>query len=123
MCKNSAGYNRTRNFGLYGHAESKKTQKFVFRSALRPNQISFSHDQDPQERCSALNCCCAKLGIRGRSSQGNFLIDQIANQEHVGRLGTNHVAALVGKMPDMDKVRRLSKPDRWLRLEVEAGMA
>ena len=26
---------------------SKKTQKFVFRSALRPNQISFSHDQDP----------------------------------------------------------------------------
>ena len=47
MCKNSAGYNRTRNFGLYGHAESKKTQKFVFRSALRPNQISFSHDQDP----------------------------------------------------------------------------
>ena len=31
--------------GLYGHAESKKTQKFVFRSALRPNQISFSHDK------------------------------------------------------------------------------
>src|SRR5262249_3584823 len=47
MCKNSTGYNRTRNFGLYGHAESKKTQKFVFRSALRPNQISFSHDQNP----------------------------------------------------------------------------
>ena len=43
LCKNSAGYNRTRNFGLYGHAESKKTQKFVFRSTLRPNQISFSH--------------------------------------------------------------------------------
>src|SRR5262249_38632801 len=39
----------TRNFGLYGHAESKKTQKFVFRSALRPNQISFSHGQDPQQ--------------------------------------------------------------------------
>ena len=47
MCKNSTRYNRTRNFGLYGHAESKKTQKFVFRSALRPNQILFSHDQDP----------------------------------------------------------------------------
>jgi hypothetical protein len=45
LCKNAAGYNRTRNFGLYGHAESKKTQKFVFRSALRPNQISFSHGQ------------------------------------------------------------------------------
>jgi hypothetical protein len=32
-----------------GHAESKKTQKFVFRSALRPNQISFSHSQDPMQ--------------------------------------------------------------------------
>ena len=41
-------YNRTWNFGLYGHAESKKTQKFVLRSALRPNQISFSHGQDPK---------------------------------------------------------------------------
>ncbi len=47
LCKNSRRYNRTRNFGPYGHAESKKTQKFVFRSALRPNQISFSHGQDP----------------------------------------------------------------------------
>ena len=47
LCENSTRYNRTRNFGLYGHAESKKTQKFVFRSALRPNQISFSHGQDP----------------------------------------------------------------------------
>ena len=49
LCENSTRYNRTRNFGLYGHAESKKTQKFVFRSALRPNQISFSHGQDPQQ--------------------------------------------------------------------------
>ena len=48
LCKNSRRYNRTRNFGLYGHAESKKTQKFVFRSALRPNQILFSHDQEPK---------------------------------------------------------------------------
>jgi len=43
LCKNSTRYNRTRNFGLYGHAESKKTQKVIFGSALRPNQISFSH--------------------------------------------------------------------------------
>ena len=33
---------------------------------------------DPTETCSALYCCCAKLGIRGRSTRGNFLIDQIA---------------------------------------------
>jgi hypothetical protein len=47
MCKNSERYNRTWNFGLYGHAESEKTQQFAFRPALRPNQISFSHSQDP----------------------------------------------------------------------------
>src|SRR5262249_35111596 len=49
LCKNSTRYNRTRNFELYGHAESKKTQEFAFRSALRPNQISFSHSQDPKQ--------------------------------------------------------------------------
>jgi hypothetical protein len=28
-------------------------QKFVFRSALRPNQISFSHSQDPSRTSAA----------------------------------------------------------------------
>ena len=55
LCKNSTRYNRTRNFGLYGHAESKKPQKFVFRSALRPNQISFSHGQGPKRHFAAPN--------------------------------------------------------------------
>jgi hypothetical protein len=36
----------------YSHAESKKTQKFAFRSTLRPNQISFSHSQDPKPSCA-----------------------------------------------------------------------
>jgi hypothetical protein len=53
LCENSTRYYRTRNFGPYGHAESKKTQKFVFRSALRSNQIAFSHDQDPSETLAA----------------------------------------------------------------------
>src|SRR5690242_12773550 len=48
LCKNSTRYNRTGNFGLYGQAESTKPQKFVFRLALRANQISFSHCQDPE---------------------------------------------------------------------------
>src|SRR6266702_8814644 len=52
----------------------------------RRGQAATSHF-DPTETCSALNCCCAKLGIRGRSTRGNFLIDQIANQDHVGRPG------------------------------------
>jgi len=75
MCENSRRYNRTRNFGLYGHAESKKTQKFVFRSALRPNQISFSHGQDPQETSAALGCCCTKRssGLFCRSLFPDFI--------------------------------------------------
>jgi hypothetical protein len=50
LCENSKRYNSTPNFGLYGDAESKKTQKFIFRSALRPNRILFSHSQDPFRR-------------------------------------------------------------------------
>ena len=44
----SARYNRTRNFEACDHARSKKTQKFILRSLLRPNQISFSHNLDPK---------------------------------------------------------------------------
>jgi hypothetical protein len=43
LCENSTRYKRTLNFEACGRAQSKKTQKFVLRSALRPNQISFSH--------------------------------------------------------------------------------
>jgi hypothetical protein len=46
--ENSTRYNRTRNFGLCGDAEGKKPEKFVFRSSLRPNQISFSHKPRPK---------------------------------------------------------------------------
>jgi hypothetical protein len=47
LCENVARYNCTRNFEACGHVQSEKMQKFVPRSALRPNQILFSHDQDP----------------------------------------------------------------------------
>jgi hypothetical protein len=36
-CENSTRYNRTRNFEACGHAQSKKMQKFLLRSALQPN--------------------------------------------------------------------------------------
>jgi hypothetical protein len=42
-CENSARYNRTLNFEACRHAQGKKMQKFDLRSALRPDQISFSH--------------------------------------------------------------------------------
>jgi hypothetical protein len=49
LCENSARYNRTQNFEACGHAQSKKKmQKFVRRSALRPNQFSFSHSLGPR---------------------------------------------------------------------------
>jgi hypothetical protein len=46
------GAPRTWNFGLCGHAESKKTQKFVFRSALRPNQMRGSELLLRKKHCS-----------------------------------------------------------------------
>ena len=66
MCKNSTRYNRTRNFWLYGHTESKKTQKFVFRSALRPNQISFSHGQDQSRTSTDTGRVSHSAASRGR---------------------------------------------------------
>jgi hypothetical protein len=43
LCEKSARYICTLNFEGCGHAESKKALKFVLRTALRPNQIEFSH--------------------------------------------------------------------------------
>src|SRR5262245_14105061 len=62
LCKNSTRYNSTRNFGLCGDAESEKTEKFVGRPALGPNQISFSHDQDPERTIGGQLCCDAEQG-------------------------------------------------------------
>jgi hypothetical protein len=51
-------------------------------------------------------------------------MDQIANLGSRLPTGTNHFAALVGKIPDIDRVRNLSKPNRWFRGgKREAGMA
>ena len=75
-CEKSTRYNRTRNFEACGHAQSKKTGKFIFRSALRPNQISFSHSLGqnepptswpaatgpPQKPAAAAGGCGARLG-------------------------------------------------------------
>jgi hypothetical protein len=56
LCENSARYNRTQNFEACGHAQSKKMQKFVSRSALRPNQISFSHSLGQKETKKHVRC-------------------------------------------------------------------
>jgi hypothetical protein len=51
------------NFGLYGHAESEKTQKFAFRSAY--DQITAKtasrHEPVVQWCVSELTGCCAGL--------------------------------------------------------------
>jgi hypothetical protein len=47
LCESSTRYKRTLNFEACGRAQRKQTQKFVLRSALRPNQISFSHSLGP----------------------------------------------------------------------------
>ena len=70
LCENSAWYNRTQNFEACGRAQSKKTQKFILRSALRPNQISFSHGQDPLLP-SAIQSSCVAV----------FLFDQLVRAQ------------------------------------------
>ena len=60
-CENSTRYNRTRNFEACGHAQSKKMQKFLLRSALQPNQISFSHGLVPKKKSSA-RCSVNSIG-------------------------------------------------------------
>ena len=47
LCGKSARYKCTLNFEGCGHAESKKTLKFVLNTALRPNQIEFLHSLGP----------------------------------------------------------------------------
>src|SRR6516165_2470329 len=51
LCENVARYDCTRNVEACGHVQSKKMQKFILRSALRPNQISFLHGlgQNPND--------------------------------------------------------------------------
>jgi hypothetical protein len=48
LCENSAWYNHTQNCEAFGRAQSKKQEKFVLRSVLESNQISFSHRLDPE---------------------------------------------------------------------------
>jgi hypothetical protein len=65
-------------------------------------------------------------GVSGsllRAYRGNFLMDQIAILGSRLPTGTSHVAALTGKMPDMDKVRNLSKRTDGFGGKWEAGMA
>ena len=72
MCKNSTWYHRTRNFGAHDHAETEKTQKFVFRSALRPNQISFSHSQDPTGTFKRKNATATQAGSVSRDARNQL---------------------------------------------------
>jgi hypothetical protein len=70
LCENAARYNRTRNFETCGHAHSKKTQKFILRSALRPNQISFSHSLgQKQTPCSVLICLLSPVADMPRCTR------------------------------------------------------
>jgi hypothetical protein len=58
-------------FEPYSHAESKKMQKIAFRSTLRPNQISFSHSQDPNRTIGSQLCCDAQRGISFGDGMGS----------------------------------------------------
>jgi hypothetical protein len=68
VCENSARYNRAQNFEACRHAQSKKNQKFVLRSTLRPDQISFSHSLGhflPPGFVAGGGSCFPETGRRG----------------------------------------------------------
>jgi hypothetical protein len=69
LCENSARYNRTQNFEACGHAQSEKTQKFVRRSTLGPNQFSFSHSLDPKATSPVRGRVPAAFGGASRGHQ------------------------------------------------------
>jgi hypothetical protein len=60
LCENSARYNRTRNFEACGHAQSKKTQKFILQTrppalqkrAARPRPQGQTHSPDCDRLCT-----------------------------------------------------------------------
>jgi hypothetical protein len=59
-----------------GHAQCKQMRQFVFCTALRPNQIEFSHSQDPQltsdVQCSRLSGCRMAAVPADRQSQVRY---------------------------------------------------
>jgi hypothetical protein len=65
LCENTTRYKYTGNFEVCGHAQCQANAKFTFCSALRPNQISFSHDQDPERSLA---------GSKSRSAASPYLI-------------------------------------------------
>src|SRR6516164_2715674 len=57
LCENVARYDCTQNFEACGHVQSKKMQKFILRSALRPNQISFLHGLGQNQNPPSTGLC------------------------------------------------------------------
>src|SRR6516165_3704018 len=62
LCENVARYDCTRNFEACGHVQIKKMHKFVLRSALRPNEISFLHGLGPKREATFLRLMSAFAG-------------------------------------------------------------
>jgi hypothetical protein len=60
------------NFEACGRTESEKTQKFVLRTVLRPNQIQFSHglyaDSEPVHSISS-SAMASRVPEEDKSSQ------------------------------------------------------
>ena len=61
--KTLRGINAPEIFGSVVMRRAKKC-KNLFRSALRPNQIAFSHDQDPERTSDYADIFCAVALIR-----------------------------------------------------------
>ena len=96
----STRYNSTQNFGPYSHAKSKKTQKFVFRSALRPNQISFR-----TAKTQSGHCC---LGAIRKTKSAPYRLARISTSRSTYR----HSAVLRSRRTNSSKASACSGASR-----------
>ena len=71
LCENVARYDCTQNFEACGHVQSKKMQKFILRSALRPNQISFLHGLGQLQTHLTVRAWTISLASTGRTSDAS----------------------------------------------------
>jgi hypothetical protein len=65
--KTLRGISAPRFLRLVATLRAKKTQEFVGRSALGPNQILFSHGQDPKRRYGQTTSCTVRGATRANS--------------------------------------------------------
>jgi hypothetical protein len=113
---------RTRNFEACGRAQSKKTQKFILRSLLRPNQISFSHSLGPlpTSACNASTSAPPKPRIAALTKRASLEALERAHNLNRGALKPRKAPAR-GGLPRRKRLQMEATPATARRLPTIRG--